>query len=463
VTAQVSGADPPTPRGDQGRLKASITIVDVVAIGVGATIGSSIFAVMGPAAKLSGPGFLVALGLAAIPMAAFAVVYAFMGSAIPRSGASYDWPTYFIHPYVGFTVAWLRVIGNSGALTVTTLVLVNYLSAVVRLPRRPSMWMLLTAFFVANLVGVKVAAGVERVLVLFKVAAFGVFVFAGVPFVRLSHFVPLLGHGWGSILSTMPLLVSLYLGIESATEVGEEIKNSASVIARGLAVATSLSMLIYFAVAIVTLGVLGPTRLGASDAPLLAASAIFLGKWGTPLLVCAAVAAIGTAINAVFLTFSRFLFAMGRDGSLPAVLGRIHPRWGTPHVAIIAAYTCGVAGLFLPSSLVFLFLAVNVPTVLKYLTNCVCAIRLVNHHPELHAQARFHLSRRAVGLWSCGGIACALVIVVAGLGADWRPYGILGAWWFLGTVYWLWRADRISPSELGTQRAAHDPAVASVP
>jgi basic amino acid/polyamine antiporter, APA family len=425
-----------------GRLKATITIVDVVAIGVGATIGSSIFSIMAPAAKISGPGSLVALGIAAVPMVVFAVVYAFMGSAIPRSGASYDWPAKFIHPYVGFTVAWLRVVGNTGALIVCALVLVQYLSTVVPLPQRPSMFVLLFIFFLTNLFGIALAARVERILVLFKVAAFAIFVGFGVSHIHAGNFTPLVPFGWRSVFVTVPLLVALYLGIESATEVGEEIKDSASVIARGLAAGTVLSILIYFAVAVVTLGVLGPERLAGSSAPLLEAGNLFLGRWATPLLLLTAVAAMGTAINAVFLTFSRFLFAMGRDGTLPPAFGRIHPRWGTPHVAIIFAFVCGAAGLFLPSSLVFLFLAVNVPTVLKYLTNCVCATQLVKRYPELHAQAKFYMTRRAVLAWSYAGVACALVILVSGLGADWRPYGLLAAWWALGTAYWLIRSRR---------------------
>jgi len=113
---------------EKGNLAQGLTIVDVISIGVGSAIGVSIFSIMAPAAKVAGAGMLPALALAAIPMVVFAVVYAFMGSTVPRSGASFEWPARFIHPFVGFMVAWLRVVGNTGALILLTQVLVSYVS-----------------------------------------------------------------------------------------------------------------------------------------------------------------------------------------------------------------------------------------------------------------------------------------------------------------------------------------------
>ena len=123
---------------------------------------------------------LPALALAAIPMVVFAVVYAFMGSTVPRSGASFEWPARFIHPFVGFMVAWLRIVGNTGALILLTQVLVSYVSRAVPIPQKPSMFALLVVFFLANYFGVRIAAGVERVFVVIKLAAFAIFVVAGV-------------------------------------------------------------------------------------------------------------------------------------------------------------------------------------------------------------------------------------------------------------------------------------------
>ncbi len=427
-------------------LKRGLTIVDVVSIGVGSAVGVSIFSVMAPAATVAGTGMLFAFAVAAVPMVVFAVVYAFMGSAVPRSGASFDWPTRFVHPFVGFMVAWLRILANIGAMTLLTLVLVNYTSRVVSLPRIPAMIALLFLFYLANLLGVRFAAGVERILVVFKLLAFAAFAFAGATSVRTENLQPVLGTGFGGMFAALPILMALYMGLESATEVGEEIIDSTAVIARGLAVALVVTVVVYLGVSGIALGTLGATALAASDAPLFDAGAVFLGRWNTPLILVAAVASIGTSLNAIYITFARFLFAMGRDGVFPAALARIHPRWSTPHVAVTVVFALAVAGLLLPTSLVFLFLAVTVPTLLKYISTCWSAWRLVDHHPVLHAGARFRLSRIAVKRWSAAGIVFGIAIIAAGAGADRRLYAVLAVWIAAGCVYWVMLGDRASRS-----------------
>lgn len=74
------------------QLKAGLDLSAVVALGLGTAVGVAIFSVVAPAAALAGPGMLLAVVLAALPMFIIAVNYAFLGSALPASGASYEWP-----------------------------------------------------------------------------------------------------------------------------------------------------------------------------------------------------------------------------------------------------------------------------------------------------------------------------------------------------------------------------------
>jgi APA family basic amino acid/polyamine antiporter len=124
---------------------------------------------------------------------------------------------------------------------------------------------------------------------------------------------------------------------------------------------------------------------------------------------------------------------------LPEALGRVHPRFGTPHVATIAAFLCTVAGLFLPSSLLFLLLAVNVPTMLKYFGSCLAAYNVAARRPDVHAQARFRLSRPTVRVLAGLGMLTALVIGALGFSTDWRPYLMLLLWLALGMGYYAVR------------------------
>jgi APA family basic amino acid/polyamine antiporter len=427
-----------------GQLKQGMNLADVVALGVSAAVGMSIFSITAPATAVAGPAMLLSLAAAAVPMIIFVVVYAFVGSALPRSGSSYDWPARFVHPYAGFIVAWLRILGNAGSLQLMATVFTSYLTQAVAVPARPTMLLLLFVFYVINLLGVGVAGKAASGLVLLKLVVLGAFIYAGLAHVRPESFTPFLPHGPWSIFAALPLLIGLYTGIESAAEVGEETRNSKTTIGIALAVATLIGMTLYFGTAIVTLGVLGPAAVAVSRAPLLEAGRNFLGPWVAPLLLITALASIAGAVNGTILIFTRFLFAMGRDRALPAVLARIHPRWGTPHVAATAAFLLGVLALALPSNLVFLFLAANIPTMLKYFFNCLSAVRLVDHHAGLHRQAAFRLSRQAVKAWAYAGMGCALVIIVAGLGADWKPYAILAVWGGVGTLYWFGYGRHVS-------------------
>jgi APA family basic amino acid/polyamine antiporter len=84
--------------GIEPHLKKRVGLVGVIMLGAGTAIGVSIFSVLSPAAKVAGSGLLVTVVLAAFPMVLFAVIYSFLSSALPKSGASYEWPRRFLHP-----------------------------------------------------------------------------------------------------------------------------------------------------------------------------------------------------------------------------------------------------------------------------------------------------------------------------------------------------------------------------
>lgn len=423
-------------------LTTGIDLAGVVSLGLGTAVGVAIFAVIAPATKLAGPGMLIAVALAAIPMFVVAVTYAFMGSALPTSGASYEWPRRFINPGFGFLIAWLRIAGSIGALIVLALVMVRYLSMLIDVPTRPTMLAAFTIVFMANYLGVKIAARMQTILMGALIVLFFVFAAWGAPHIDPQHFAPLMPHGWPGVFAAVPLLIGLFFGIEAATEVGEEVKDGRALIPVGIGVSIASAVVLYLLVAGVALGALGPAALGASDTPLLSAAESFMGPLAKPLIVGAAVIAIGKSLNALFLIFSRNLFAMGRANALPSALARIHPRFGTPHVALTVTFGACIAGLFLPMDLTGLFLAVNIPTLLKYASTSIAATQVIEHHPAIYEAARFKLQRRTMHLWAWAGAIAAFVVILLGLQADWRPYVALAIWAGIGVLYYVLRSPR---------------------
>lgn len=419
------------------QLHKGVNLAAVVALGLGTAVGVAIFSVIAPATALAGPGMLLAVLVAAVPMFVIAVTYAFMGSALPTSGASFEWSRRFIHPFVGFLIAWLRIVSNVGAILVLALVAVRYLSMVVPLPTKPTMLAAFVLFFLANYFGVSLAARLQVILMAALVVLFFIFAAWGAPYIEPTHFEPLLPQGTAGMLAAVPLLIGLFFGIEAATEIGDEVKDGRKTIPLGIGLSILSAVALYLMVGVVALGVLGPEALARSETPLLDAAQPFMGPIAKPLIVTAAVVAIGKSLNSLYLGFSRNLFAMARAGMLPAALARVHPKYGTPHVALWTILGGATLGLLAPMNLTSLFLAVNIPTLLKYAATSFSAAVVVRKHPEIYAAARFKLSPRATVGWAYAGAAAALVIAVLGFQADWMPYAALGVWAMIGITYYV--------------------------
>lgn len=424
-------------------LRQEVGLTGVVTLGAGTAIGVSIFTVLQPAAQVAGSALLLGIGIAMLPMLLFAIAYAYLGSAVPVSGASYEWPSRFLHPSIGFMIAWLRIVSNVGALTILSQVLVGYLGMVTPLPLKPSMAVLLTLVFGLNYLGVAIAARVQSVLMAGLLIVLALFVITGLPQVSLARIGLSQDFGAFSMLAVVPLLISLFLGIESAVEIGEEVRDAGRTIPLGIALAILVTALVYSLVAFTALGLVGPQRLANSTAPLLEAARMPLGSWAVPLVAGAACLSIFKSMNAAAMVFSRSLFAMGRDAVLPTVFGAIHPRFGTPHRAVMLGYGLAMVGLLLPPSLIFLLLAVNIPTMLKYCACSLAAARVARDRPDLHARSSIRLSRKTLMAVGILGAVLALVIIALGIEADWRPYVLVSGWLGLGILYWIaWASKR---------------------
>lgn len=419
-----------------GELRTSVGLISVVMLGAGTAIGVSIFSVLQPAAQVAGSGLLAAIFIAAVPMVLFAMVYAWLASALPVSGASYEWPRRFLGPFVGFAITWMRILSNVGAMVLLARVLTNYLGMAFAVPAIPVMALTITTVFALNYVGVQVAARAQTLLMGLLVVILALFVATGVPVAHAATMGSPLDVGATAILAAVPLMISLFLGIESAVEIGEEVRDPKRTIPLGILLAIILTAVIYASVAATALALIGPKALAASAAPLLEAARVPLGRWALPIILGAATVSIIKAMNSNALVFSRSIFAMGRGGGLPAAIAAVHPRFGTPHRAILFCYVFVMLGLFLPNSLVFLLLAVNIPTMLKYLACSLCAIRLASTGGPIADGAALKFTPRTIIVVGWAAVVCAIAIILVGIEADGRPYLLVFGWLALGTLYY---------------------------
>jgi APA family basic amino acid/polyamine antiporter len=426
----------PAAASDAPHFKKGISLIDLVTLGAGTAIGSSVFTVMGPAAKVAGSGMVISLLIAALPMVILrrrlrlhglgraedrgdlrmAAGLHLAGGGL-RRGLDAHPVERRGHDDLRPDPGEIRLDGGRPA-------------------GQATMFVLFAIIFGLNYFGVAVAARAQTILMFGLLAVFALLVALAAPSIKPQIFVDAVSGGWTPILAALPLMISLFLGIEAATEVGDEVKDPSRNVPLGLILAMILTAVVYLAICLASLGLIGPKALADSDAPLVAAGQVVLGGLAKPLIVTAAVLALLKSMNAVFLVYSRFLYAMGKAGQLPTALGKVHPRWGTPHVATFVAFLLSCSGLLLPSSLLFLLLAVSVPTMAKYFGSCLAAYSVARNHPEVHDKARIKLSRPTVKTLAVVGMIAAVVIASLGVGTDIRPYYLLGGWLVLGLAYY---------------------------
>jgi len=404
-------------------------------------MGVSIFSVLAPAAGVAGSGLLITTLIAAAPMGLFSLVYAFMASTLPKSGASYEWPKELISPAAGFAVAWLRILASVGNLITLSLVIVQYVSMAVHLPVKASMFTILAAIFALNFLGVRVAARFQAIAMVMLLTTLAIFVVTGAPHVSLTRIGSPFAQGWLPILAALPIMIQLFLGIETASEIGEEVRNAEHTIPLALALALVMILIVYVLVSGTALGLMGPTRLAHSKAPLIDAAAFSLGQVAKPLILTTAAVSLLKSLNSIFLVFSRYLFAMGRSGVFPAALGRLSAD-GAPRTATIAAFGACCVGLLMPQNLLFLTVAVAIPTLFKYGATCISAMRLLAHRPDLLGRSAIKIRPAVIRSAAIAGLVCAIGIFLIGTGTDWRPYAMVATWGVVGVLYWLWKARR---------------------
>jgi len=160
-----------------------------------------------------------------------------------------------------------------------------------------------------------------------------------------------------------------------------EVRNPARTVPRAAYLALVVTTIIYILIQLVAQGTLGPDLANHDKTPLAEAAATFLGNTGRTILIFgAAISAFGFVASDI-LSSPRMLFAIGRDGVLPTWFARVHPRYRTPHVAIIA-YSAIAFVLSVCSSFEQLAVLSNVAVLLMYLLCCAGVWPLLRRKTE---------------------------------------------------------------------------------
>ncbi|HEX8970891.1 APC family permease [Oryzihumus sp.] len=312
---------------------------DAVVIGLGSMVGAGVFAAFGPAARAAGSALLVGLALAAVVAYCNATASAQLAAQYPTSGGTYVYGRERLGPWWGFLAGWGFVVGKTASCAAMALTFAAYVA-----PgpwQRPVGAVAVVALAAVNYRGVTRTARLTRVIVTVVLCVLAVVVLACLAGgqASLAHLTePYAGPlgGWYGTLQSAGLLFFAFAGYARIATMGEEVRDPQRVIPRAVLVALAIAVAVYAVVGVSALLALGPTRLGASAAPLVAAVGAGGWTWAVPLVrVGGALAALG-ALLALIAGLGRTTLAMARERDLPGWLDAVHPRYRVPHRAEVA-------------------------------------------------------------------------------------------------------------------------------
>jgi APA family basic amino acid/polyamine antiporter len=211
--------------------------------------------------------------------------------------------------------------------------------------------MLLTVLLVR---GIRESARANNVMVLVKMAAILVFVFAGASFIKPHYWHPFMPNGWTGVLTGGSIIFFSYIGFDSVSTAAEECKNPQRDLPFGILATLVVCSVLYGAVAIVLSGIVPWQSVMGDAAPVVNAIkklSLLPGagnlQWVRLFVLIGAMLGMVSSILVFQLGQARVWFAMSRDGLLPTVFSHIHPRFRTPSVATwVAGFVVGIpAGL----------------------------------------------------------------------------------------------------------------------
>ena len=368
----------PTPSNASYEIVRGIGRWDLVALMVNITIGSGILGLPSKLFALTGVYSILTLVLCAALLAIVAICFAEVGSRFTHTGGPYLFTRTAFGATPGFIVGWLYWV--SRVLTFATIcnLLVVYVARVVPELQGPGVRVaiiscVVLAIGVVNLVGIRQATIVSNGLTVLKVSLLLVFGLVGVAMMRDWPAAPATLPAPGDFSDAMLLGVFAFVGFEAALVSAGETRNPRRDVPFAVGMSLLIVLILYAGVQIVCIAAV--PALAASTAPFADAAVVLWGPAGEQVISLGAVVIMLGSLNSGFLATSRLPFAFAEQGDVPAALARVHPRFRTPHVAIIASAVLVWLATVASSFLSAITLATSTRMVV-YIAGCIALIAL---------------------------------------------------------------------------------------
>jgi len=396
---------------EEHRLKRSLSWPHLIALGVGAIVGTGILTLIGVGAGKAGPAVILSFAIAGLICACAALAYAEVATMIPASGSAYT----YSYVVFGELIAWMIgvalileytlvvsavAVGWSGYATgflksiglglPDALIEGPELGGVINVPAIFIIWV------VAGLLiaGTRESATLNAILVAIKILALALFIAVALPVFNPEHFHPFMPYGFprsgpsGSevgVMAAAAIIFFAFYGFDAIATAAEEAKNPSRDLAIGIVGSMVVCVLIYMTVAAAAIGAVAYTGFANSAEPLALILREIHQPWAARVLGASAVIALPTVILAFFFGQSRIFFTVARDGLLPPVLARVSWR-GTPvRITVFTAVVTSVFAGLIP--LTAIAALANAGTLAAFVA--VCGAMLVLRRREPNAERKF--------------------------------------------------------------------------
>jgi len=364
---------------NEGSLVRALGVWGLAAGIVNVTVGGGIFRLPAAAAAALGPAAPAAYVVCGVAMGLIVLCFAEAGSRVALTGGLYAYVEVAFGPFVGFLVGVMLWAGIVAATAAVTSFFADALGAMfpplaAGTPRAVALALILAALAGLNIAGVRGANRFNAAMTVAKLLPLLVLLAVGIFAVHAENLVWTSVPPPGNVARASAVLIFAFLGVESALVPSGEVIDPPRTVPRAIFIAMIGVTALYLAVQVVAQGILGPALAGQKT-PLAEAAAAAMGAPGRTLILVGSTISMFGYIGAMILAGPRMLFALARDGFLPAQVALVHRRFHTPYVAI-ALHTACVFGLAVSGTFEKLGIIANGSILLVYAVCCLAVLEL---------------------------------------------------------------------------------------
>ncbi|MGN7450409.1 amino acid permease [Bacillus safensis] len=384
-------------------LKKELGSFDLTMLGIGAIIGTGIFVLTGTGAVTAGPGLVLSFVIAGLACLFAALSYAEFASTVPVSGSVYTFTYASMGEFLAFIIGWDLILEYMLAASAVSAgwsgYFVSFLNGIgvhipVELTAAPGglkghvTYFNLPAFIILMVItfllyfGIKESKRVNNIMVIMKIAVILLFILVAVKYVKPENWTPFVPFGTSGVLSAAALVFFAFIGFDAVASAAEETKNPSRNLPRGIITSLLICTLLYVVVSAIMTGIVPFMNFEGVSHPVSLVLQVAGQNWVAGIVDVGAILGMTTVMLVMLYDQTRVMFAMSRDGLVPKVLSKVHPKHKTPYINTLFFGTLSaLMGGFIP--LDELASLVNIGTLSAFILISVAVIVMRKTQPDL--------------------------------------------------------------------------------